>query len=137
MHDTIENLIPHCPPMRWINALTHCGEKSFTGTALFAENDYCVADGKVIETALIELAAQTVAAALGHRQQSGGEGTRNAAVGMLVAVNNFKVHSRPPAGKALTIQVDERRQLGPMFMVGSKISCDGEIFAEGNLSLYA
>jgi predicted hotdog family 3-hydroxylacyl-ACP dehydratase len=137
MHDYIENLIPHRPPMRWINALTGSVEKDFSAHACFSESDYCVADGKVLETALIECAAQTVAAVLGHRQQTGGESKRDAGMGMLVAVADFKVHARPPAGKNLRIEVRERRRLGPMLMIGAKISGDGEIFAEGNLSLYA
>jgi predicted hotdog family 3-hydroxylacyl-ACP dehydratase len=137
MHDTIENLIPHRPPMLWIKALTGCTDKNFTATACFKEDDYCVADGKVIETALVECAAQTVAAVLGHRQQSGGEGKRDAGMGMLVAVSDFKVHSRPPVGRDVKIEIRERRQLGPMFMIAATISGDGEVFAEGNLSLYA
>ena len=136
MPDQIENLIPHRAPMRFINALTSCEEKVATATACFSSTDYCVVDGKVLETALVECLAQTVAAALGQRQRSGGEQGREVH-GMLVAASNFKIISPVPAGKVLHIAVQEKRRLGPMLMVSGKISCDGEIIATGDLSLYA
>ena len=34
--------------MRWINALTECTEKTAGATAYFGENDFAVADGRVI-----------------------------------------------------------------------------------------
>ena len=57
--------------------------------------------------------------------------------GMLVAVANFKIRSRPAAGKTLHIEVRETRRLGPMLMVSGTILCDGQIVASGDLSLYA
>jgi predicted hotdog family 3-hydroxylacyl-ACP dehydratase len=138
MPDAIENLIPHRAPMRFINALTSCDEKTATATANFSKNDFAVADGKVIETALVECVAQTVAAALGQRAQNSGSGKSAAAAnGMLIAVSNFKISSRPPAGKNLQIEISETRRLGPMVMINGKISCDGAIVADGDLSLYA
>ncbi len=122
--------------MRFINALTSCEEKVAVATACFSPTDYCVVDGKVLETALVECLAQTVAAALGQRRNSVGEPDREVH-GMLVAASNFKILSLPPAEKVLHIEVQEKRRLGPMLMVSGKISCDGEIIATGDLSLYA
>jgi predicted hotdog family 3-hydroxylacyl-ACP dehydratase len=137
MSATIESLIPHRPPMRWINSYTEGGEKLFHTTACFSENDFCIADGKVLETALVECVAQTVAAGLGSRQQTGGEGHRVAVNAMLVGVTGFKIHTRPPVGKTIHIEVRETRRLGPMVMIASTITCDGVLCATGNLSLYA
>ena len=137
MHTNIESLIPHRPPMRWINALLDGDGKTFTATACFSEGDYCVADGHVIETALVECVAQTIAAALGFRQQSGGEGHRTAGNAMLVGATGFKILSRPPVGKTIQIEFTETRRLGPMLMIACTISGDGEIYATGKLSLYA
>ncbi len=122
--------------MRFINSLTNCEEKAATATACFSPTDYCVVDGKVLETAFVECLAQTVAAALGQRQRSGGEPGREVH-GLLVAASNFKILSSAPSGKVLHIEIQERRRLGPMLMVSGKISCDGEIVATGDLSLYA
>ena len=133
----IADLIPHRPPMQWIHALVECTEKSAVATAKFGENDFPVADGKVLETALVECVAQTVAAALGHRAKGGGGATAAKPHGMLVAATNFKIISRPSAEKTLRVEIEETKRLGPMLMIHGKISCDGQIVASGDLSLYA
>ena len=87
-------------------------------------------------TALVECVAQTVAAALGYRQRKAGRsGTANN--GMLVAVSNFKIVSRPPLNQSLTIEVRELKRLGPMLMIAGRISCENTLIAQGELSLYA
>ncbi len=135
MNTDIASLIPHRPPMQWLTALTACDEKSASATACFGENDFPVVGGKVLEVALVECVAQTVAAALGSRKQSGGEG--KAGLGMLVAVSGFKIFFRPAAGQVLHIEVRERRRLGPMLMLHADITCDGQTVAAGDLSVYA
>ena len=137
MSAAIENLIPHRPPMCWLKTLDDCTATMATATACFEENDYAVADGKVLETALVECVAQTVAAALGHLAQSGASKPGSAPHGMLVAASNFKIMSRPSAGQVLHIEVRERRRLGPMLLVTGTISCAGQVVASGELSLYA
>src|SRR2546427_6054756 len=98
MSVAIETLIPHRPPMRWIDALTDCTDTTATATACFSSGHFAVADGLVREMALIECVAQTVAAALGHRAQTRGQ-PGGAANVMLAAVSNFRIESRLPTGK--------------------------------------
>ncbi|MGA2871130.1 MAG: hypothetical protein ABSF34_18465, partial [Verrucomicrobiota bacterium] len=62
MSVALDDLIPHRAPMQWINALADCSETTATATACFQTDDFAVVDGKVIETALVECVAQTVAA---------------------------------------------------------------------------
>ncbi len=136
MSAAIEQLIPHRAPMRWVEELLDCTETTATATTRFPAEHFAVVNGMVIETALVECMAQTVAAALGQRMQAGGKsGTANN--GMLAAVSNFKIHSRPPLDQTLTIEVREVKRLGPMLMITGKISCDAELIATGDLSLYA
>ena len=138
---SVESLIPHRAPMRWINALTDCTETTATATACFGATDFAVVNGKVLESALVECVAQTVAAAMGKRRQTSGENDRGkagaAANGMLVAASNFEILHQPIAGQVLRIEIRETKRLGPMLMVAGTISCDGQIVAKGELSLYA
>ena len=122
--------------MRWINTLTDCTDKTAGATACFNENDFAVVDGLVLETALVECVAQTVAAALGHHAQTHGD-FGVAGNGMLVAVTNFKIQSRPPAGKNLRIESRERKCLGTMRLISATVSCEGQIIASGDLMVYA
>ena len=136
MSAAIETLIPHRAPMRFVEALTDCTDTTARATAIFTADHFAVADGAVLETALVECVAQTVAAALGHRARSS-EKTGAANNGMLAAVSNFKILSRPPLDKPLTIEVRELKRLGPMLLIAGTITCDGQTIATGELSLYA
>jgi len=132
----IENLIPHRAPMRFIDALTECTDTTAVATVCFGENSFAVANGFVLETALVECVAQTVAAALGWRAQAGGK-TGAANNGMLIAVTNFRIESRPAVGKIICIEISERKRLGPMLMISGAITCEEKIIATGDLTLYA
>lgn len=136
MSATIEELIPHRAPMRFIDALTDCTDTAATATANFSADHFAVADGAVLETALVECVAQTVAAALGQRAKNRGQ-SGGAANGMLVAVTNFQIQARPPAEKELRIEIRELKRLGPMLMISGNISCEGQPIASGELTLYA
>ena len=122
--------------MRWVDALIACTETTATATTMFTANHFAVADRTVIETALVECMAQTIAAALGQRMRASGKpGAANN--GMLAAVSNFKIHSSPPMNLELTIEVREVKRLGPMLMIAGTISCGTRLIATGELSLYA
>ena len=122
--------------MRWIEALTDCTDTTAKATAIFDEKSPAVADGKVLESALVECVAQTAAAALGQRARNRGKAGATGD-GMLVAVSNFKIHFSPRAQKTLQIEIFERKRLGPMIMISSTISCEGQTIAAGDLTLYA
>jgi len=122
--------------MRFIDALTGCTDTTASATACFSANHFAVADGAVLETALVECVAQTVAAALGQRAKNRGH-SGGAAGGMLIAVTNFQIQSRPPAEKQLHIEIRDLKRLGPMVMISGNISCEGQVIASGELTLYA
>jgi len=132
----IADLLPHRPPMRWIDALTDCTETTATATVHFAAGHFAVAHGTLSESALVECVAQTVAAALGQRLRADGQPPA-ANQGMLAAVSNFKIHARPPLDQTLTIEVRELKRLGPMLMIAGVITCADQTIASGELSLYA
>jgi predicted hotdog family 3-hydroxylacyl-ACP dehydratase len=136
MNVAIEQLLSHRAPMRFVDALTECTETTAVATATFSAEHFAVVDGKVLETALVECVAQTVAAALGARAHAAG---KNGAVtpGMLIAVTNFRIEARPAAGKVLRIAVSERKRLGPMLMISGVITSEGTPIATGDLTLYA
>ena len=135
MTATIETLIPHRPPMRWVEALLDCTDTTASATACFDAGHFAVAEGKVLETALVECVAQTVAAAMGHRARAKEEPDSIGESGMLVSVSGFRVLSTPPVGKSLHIEVQEIKRFGPMLLVSGCVSCDGQLIASGELTL--
>ena len=122
--------------MRFIDALTDCTETTSSATACFGVGHFAVADGLVLETALVECAAQTIAAALGQRAKASGK-PNAAANGMLVAATNFQIEARPRAEKTLRIEIRELKRLGLMLMISAVILCEGQKIASGELTLYA
>ncbi len=136
MFPPITELIPHRAPMCWIDSLIDCTDTTASATVRFDAAHFAVENGAVTETALVECVAQTVAAALGHRQRGGGQpGAANH--GMLAAVSNFKILAPPPLEQTLTITIRELKRLGPMLMVSGTITCADQTIATGELSLYA
>ena len=136
MNAAIEQLIPHRAPMRWIDALTECTDTTAVATATFGVEHFAVENGAVLETALVDCVAQTAAAALGWRAQTGGKiGADNN--GMLIAVTNFRIESRLSSGTIIRIEISERKRLGSMLMISSTITCEEKLVASGDLTLYA
>ena len=121
--------------MQWIDALTGCTDTTASATVCFTAEHFAVVDGAVLETALVECMAQTVAAAMGRRAQTGGKSDR-AENGVLAAVSNFRIHSQPSLGKTLLIEVRELRWFGPMLQIAGDISCAGQPIASGELTLH-
>jgi predicted hotdog family 3-hydroxylacyl-ACP dehydratase len=130
--------MPHRPPMRWIDSLTSCTEVAATAVASFTPEHFAVENGFVLEAALVECVAQTVAAAVGYRARSKGmaDGVVGAS-GMLVSVSGFRVQRRPTAAKPLRIDVRELKRFGPMLLISGRVSCAEETIASGELTLYA
>lgn len=136
MSAALETLLPHRAPMRWIDALTGCTPTTARATVCFTAGHFAVADGVVMETALVECVAQTIAAAQGHRARAPG-GSGRPSVGMLAAVANFKIHTPPPLEKTVVIEIQELKKFGPMILVSGVVSCEGKTIATGELTVYA
>ena len=132
----IESLIPHRAPMLFVKSLDACTDLTATATARFTADHFVVSNGEVSEAALVECAAQTIAAAMGHRARSKGV-TGAPPNGMLIAVNHFKIQSAPPLDQNLSIDIREIKRLGLMLMISAIISCEGREIASGELTLYA
>ena len=126
-------LVPHRPPMLLIDALVECGGGSARAEAALPEGHLAVADGAVLESALVECVAQTAAAMKGFDAR-GQEGP--ASIGMLAGAADFEVFRRPPAGRRLTIEVREERRLGALALIYGRVLCDGQTVASGQLRVH-
>lgn len=132
-----EKLIPHRPPMRMIDELLEAGHGFGRARVRFGLDHMGVADGFVLEAALVECVAQTMAAALGYTAlQERGE-NEEPTLGMLTGVSDFAIHRRPEAGSTLLIEAHELKKLGQMRLISARVSCEDRIVAEGQLKIYA
>ena len=134
----IETLVPHRPPMCWIDSLTECTDSSASATVTFSTDHFAVIKGAVPESALVECVAQTMAAATGYRRARAQEQPQIVNVhGMLLSVSGFHFQSPIPVGKPLRIEAREIKRFGPMVLVSGRVSCGGATIASGELTLYA
>ena len=131
----LESLIPHRPPICWIDSLVECTETEAKATVSFSKNHFAVHDGKIAESALVECVAQTVAAGFGWlSRQTGTDG--KPAGGVLAAVTRFTVEQAIPLETPLEISVKQLKRLGPMVMIGGRITSAGQLIAAGHISVY-
>lgn len=131
----LELLMPHRPPIRWIDALTDCTETEARAEVTFSKDHFAVHDGKIAESALIECVAQTVAAGFGWLTRQKGTGGKPAG-GMLAAVSRFDFEQPAPLDVPLKINVRQLKRLGPMAMIGAQISVANQVIATGQISIY-
>jgi predicted hotdog family 3-hydroxylacyl-ACP dehydratase len=136
MADAIETLLPHHPPMRWLESLDACTDETASATVCFTPGHFAVADGVVLETALVECMAQTVAAAATNRARTKGVSPPSG-TGVLAAVSDFRIHAPAPLDRPVQIEVRQLTRLDRMVLVSGRISSDGQVIATGNLKLYA
>ncbi len=136
-----EKLIPHRAPMRMIDELIDFDIEKSSGRARvrFGREHFAVSEGRILEAALVESMAQTLAAMQGYlaRTTEADEGEDGPPLGMLTGVSNFTIYRRPQPGEELIITLTELKKLGRMRLVAGEIRNDGEIVAEGELKLYA
>ena len=132
-----ERLIPHRPPMRMIDELLEGGPGFGRARVRFGLDHMGVADGLVLEAALVECVAQTMAAALGYAALQEPQESGEPPLGMLTGVSDFTIHHRPEADATLLIEAREIKKLGRMRLVSAQVSCQDQIVAEGQLKLYA
>ena len=129
----VNELLPHRPPVILIDALLEASETRGAAAKTFRGGDYGLCGDLVCEPALIECAAQTVAALFGYQAFSK-PGT--SALGFLAGVSSFSFSRRPSAGEPLRIEVEVARNLGPLFMVNARVLSGAEQVAGGELKLY-
>jgi predicted hotdog family 3-hydroxylacyl-ACP dehydratase len=133
MEPTLAELLPHRPPMVMVDALVRCEDDSAVAVKTFAEGSYGTDGGCVLEGALIECLAQTVAALHGHRAHQGGGRVPR---GLLVGVTDFAFRRPASCGRPLQLTVRITRRLGPFCLAAGRIEQDGSLVAEGELKFH-
>lgn len=133
MDELIEKLIPHRGPMVMVDHLLEHGRETATATKTFRANDYGLHEGRVIEPALIECLAQTVAAMQGASRDAGEGGPVE---GMLVAVDAFEFLRPVRQDEPLTLDVRVTHRIGAFLLVDGTVRSGDAVVAKGQLKLY-
>jgi 3-hydroxymyristoyl/3-hydroxydecanoyl-(acyl carrier protein) dehydratase len=140
MSDRIREWLPHRPPVLFVDELLEGdtlpqGVPADSAVAIktFPAGSFGTDGNRVLESALIECAAQTVAALNGCNARKQGQPL---AQGMLVGVNDFEFPSCAHADVPLRIAVKIVDQFGPFCMAEGQVEQEGAVVAKGALKFY-
>jgi 3-hydroxymyristoyl/3-hydroxydecanoyl-(acyl carrier protein) dehydratase len=136
----IERLIPHRAPFLWIDRVeelepgVRCVAVKLVDPAdpIFA--GHFPARPILPGVLLIEAVAQTAGVMLGSAAPQGG-GKTGGGVALLGAVNRFKFLKAVTPGQELRIETKMLTEVGRMACIGGTVWVDGEMIANGELSV--
>jgi predicted hotdog family 3-hydroxylacyl-ACP dehydratase len=124
----------HRPPLRLVQRLLCVEDSHAEAQTTLKVGDVGVGpDGKVEAMTLVELVAQTYAAAQGYRDRDKEDPVSR---GYLVGVSDFQIESRPPAGRPLLIKIDSSCSFDDFYLVEGHVLCDDVVVAGGNLKVW-
>jgi histidine ammonia-lyase len=124
----------HRPPMRLVQRLRWVEDSCAEGETTLSVGDVGVdQDGRVEAAALVELVAQTYAAAQGYQDQRSG---KPANLGYLVGVSDFRIDRLPSAGQRLLIKIKSSSAFEDFYLVEGQVLCDNCVVAGGTLKVW-
>jgi 3-hydroxyacyl-[acyl-carrier-protein] dehydratase len=136
----IETLIPHRPPFLWIDRVeelepgVRCIAVKFVDPANPIFGGHFPDNPILPGVFLIEAVAQTAGVMLGSATpQVAAKSTGG--VALLAAVNRFKFLKPVTPGQTLRVETKKLTELGRMACIGGTVWVDGEMVANGELSV--
>ena len=128
-------VLRHAPPIVFMDRIVHVTKAETVTEWRVPHECPWVADGKLAESSLIEIAAQTAAAGIGVLAVRAGEPIPPGALG---SIRNFVVHEEVRVGDLLRTTVTRRFDIAGASLVGcvvERISDDVTTIATGELGL--
>lgn len=130
----VADLVPHEPPMAWLDELLEWRPGYARCRARVHEEGPFVEDGALSSVLLLEHMAQAVAVCLGYGALRSGESVR---VGMVIACRAFDI-DRPevPVGAELVIEAESVREVEAVSHFACRVLHGEARVAEAALTLY-
>lgn len=133
-HPPIENLVPHQPPMVWLDELVHWEPGHVRCRSTITPETAFVRDGTLSTIVLLEYMAQAVAVCLGYGALRNGEDIR---VGMIVACRSFELPvDRVEVGAVLTVEARRLREVEAVSNFECSVSREDAPVATCMMTLY-
>ncbi|HEX7954233.1 MAG TPA: hypothetical protein VF523_14280 [Burkholderiales bacterium] len=133
---TLDELLPHRPPMRFLSAVLQETAQGLVGTACIPAGCALVCGGSASPVAAIEAAAQAAAAweSLRRRREAGRGGPR---IGYLVAMRDIVFFAqRVPADRDLQVAVALDAVALPMTHYRIEVTLDAGVLARGMIATF-
>ena len=129
-----ERYMIHRRPMLLVRRLLCVDGDYGEAETVLEPGDACIGpDGRLEPAALVELVAQTYAAAQGYRDSESG---RPPGIGYLVGAGEFTIEDIPSAGERLLIKVNSTCAFDEFYMVDGQVLRDEQTIASGTLKAW-
>lgn len=130
----IGDLVPHQPPMVWLDELVDWRPGYAKCHAKVRPHTPFVVDGQLGTETLLEYMAQAVAACLGYGALRNGESIR---VGMIVACRSMDLFvPTVPVGADLVVEARRQREVDEVSNYAGTVELEGEVVAAVEMTLY-
>lgn len=128
-----ELLLPHRPPMLFVDRLVERQGDKAVAEALLPEGGIACGGGKILPEYFIELIAQTSALANGFDMLLDGKKPND---GMLVGVDSFRFFHSGQMGTSVRIEIEKSFSFGPVSVINGRVTGGGETLASGELKVW-
>lgn len=129
-----EILVPHRPPMLFIDSLIERVADRATASAVVPENGICVDSVQgVLPEFFIEVIAQTMAAVNGYDALCDGKEPHD---GFLVGIDEFSFKGTPSAGKTIRIKIEQTFAFGTVKIVHGQVFDEEVLLASGTIKVW-
>lgn len=126
-------LLPHRPPMLFVDSLLERYGDKAKGGAVMPDRGICYYPGYIFYEFFIEVVAQTMAMANGYDSLCDG---REANDGMLVGIDSFVFRDTAPPGTRLHIIVEKTFELGAIKIVHGEVFHGSALLAQGDIKVW-
>jgi len=131
----IETYLPHRPPMCLVSQLQYVEDDYAEARAVVNAGDAGIGpDGKVEALVLMEIVAQSYAAAQGYLKQRDKKPTL---FGYLVGIKDFLIEELPSAGEQLLIKLKSTSSFDNFYVIEGQVLCEDKLMAGGTLKIWA
>lgn len=127
--------LPHCPPIRVIDALDSADERFFSSHVTVPADSPYVMDGELCPEMLLEVMAQCFAAGL-SRLRGPEEAGPAPSWGYLAAIRDFKVGARVRPGDILYARCELAMKVGSLWVVNGRVERDNTEIASAGFKIY-
>ncbi len=129
-----EILVPHRPPMLFIDSLIERLADRATASAVVPENGICFDPVQgVLPEFFIEVIAQTMAAVNGYDALCDGKKTHD---GFLVGIDEFSFGGTPTAGRTIRIEIEKTFEFGAVKIIRGQVFDEDILLASGTIKVW-
>jgi predicted hotdog family 3-hydroxylacyl-ACP dehydratase len=128
-----QTLMPHRPPMLFIDSLVSRKDDKATALATVRANSICIdPDRGILPECYIEIIAQTMAAANGYDALCENRTPRN---GFLVGLDKFELLDKADTA-TLRIEIAKTFEFGPVKIIEGLVFCNDRVLARGEVKVW-